>query len=133
MQARRGVREQGSQPLLALDQRARPEIVAVEMEEIEQEEDQRRRIAAVRRELDYIEGGNAAGANAAQFAVEIGLPDIELGDGFGDRRIFMRPVEAGAGQQFHRTAVEPRMHAVAVVFDFVEPLIAVRRRIDQLG
>jgi hypothetical protein len=45
----------------------------------------------------------------------------------------MRPVEAGAGQQFHRTAIDPRMHAVAVIFDFVEPLIAVRRRIDQLG
>jgi hypothetical protein len=28
--------------------------------------------------------------------------------------------------------VEPRMHAVAVIFDFVEPLVAVRRRIDQL-
>ena len=25
------------------------------------------------------------------------------------------------------------MHAVAVVFDFVEPLLAFRRRIDQLG
>jgi hypothetical protein len=89
--------------------------------------------AAVGRELNDIERGNAVGANAAQFAVEIGLADIELGHRFGDRRIFMRPVEAGARQQFHRAAVEPRMHAVAVVFDFVEPLIAVRRRIDQLG
>jgi hypothetical protein len=29
-------------------------------------------------------------------------------------------------------AVETRMHAVAVVFDFVEPLVAVRRGVDQL-
>jgi hypothetical protein len=42
------------------------------------------------------------------------------------------PVQPGAGQQFHRTAVEPRMHAVAVIFDFVQPLIAIRRGIDQL-
>jgi hypothetical protein len=29
--------------------------------------------------------------------------------------------------------VEPRMHAVAVIFDFVEPLIAIWRHVDQLG
>jgi hypothetical protein len=29
--------------------------------------------------------------------------------------------------------VEPRMHAEAVVFDFVEPLLAFRRGIDELG
>jgi hypothetical protein len=28
--------------------------------------------------------------------------------------------------------VEPRMHAVAVELDFVQPLIAFRRRVDQL-
>jgi hypothetical protein len=45
----------------------------------------------------------------------------------------MRPVEPGAGQQPHRAAIEARMHAVAVVFDFVEPLVAFGRRVDQLG
>jgi hypothetical protein len=29
------------------------------------------------------------------------------------------PVEPGAGQQLDRAAVEPRVHAVAVVFDFM--------------
>jgi hypothetical protein len=43
------------------------------------------------------------------------------------------PVEPGARQQFDTAAVEPRMHAVAVVFDFVQPLIAFRRGVDQLG
>ena len=45
----------------------------------------------------------------------------------------MRPVEACTGQQFHRAAVEPRMHAVAVELDFVKPLVAFRRRVDELG
>ena len=45
----------------------------------------------------------------------------------------MRPVEACTGQQFHRAAVEPRMHAVAVELDFVQPLIAFRRRVDELS
>lgn len=44
----------------------------------------------------------------------------------------MRPVEACARQQLHRAAVESRMHAVAVIFDFVQPLIAVRRSLDEL-
>ena len=57
----------------------------------------------------------------------------DLRDGRGDRRIFVRPVEPGAGEQPHRAAVEARMHAVAVVFDFVQPLIAFRRGVDQLG
>jgi len=29
--------------------------------------------------------------------------------------------------------IEARIHAVAVEFDFMQPLIAIRRRIDQLG
>jgi hypothetical protein len=45
----------------------------------------------------------------------------------------MRPVEAGTRQQLHRAAIEARMHAVAVIFDFVEPVFAFRRCIDQPG
>ena len=48
------VREHGSEPLLALDQRPRPEILAVEIEEIEQEEDEGRRVAAVGSELNDV-------------------------------------------------------------------------------
>jgi hypothetical protein len=40
---------------------------------------------------------------------------------------------AGAREQPHRTAVEARMHAVAVEFDFVQPPGPVRRRVDELG
>jgi hypothetical protein len=46
-QAGPGVCEQCAEPLLALDQRLRAEILFVEVKKIEQEEDQRRRIAAV--------------------------------------------------------------------------------------
>jgi hypothetical protein len=44
----------------------------------------------------------------------------------------MRPVETGAGEQPHAAAIEARMRAVAVEFDFVQPAVAFRRRIDQL-
>jgi hypothetical protein len=108
MQARWGVREQGAEPLLALDQRPRPEIPAIEIQKIEQEEDQRRRIAAVRRKLNDIERGDAVGADTAQFAVEIGLARVEPSDGFGDSQIFVRPVELGAGQQRDRAMIKAR-------------------------
>jgi len=45
----------------------------------------------------------------------------------------MGPVEPGARQQLHRAAVEPRMHAVAVVFDFVQPVRPVRGHVDAAG
>jgi hypothetical protein len=45
-----GIRKQAGEPVLALDQRPRAEILAIEMEQVEQEEDQRRRVAAIRRD-----------------------------------------------------------------------------------
>ena len=55
MQARPGVCEQSAEPFLSLDQRPLAKILSVEMEKIEQEEDQRRRVGAVRSELDDVE------------------------------------------------------------------------------
>ena len=125
--------EQGAEPLLAVDQRPGAEILAVEMQQIEQIEDEGGGVAGIGGGLNDAEGGDAARADAAQFAVEIGLLRAERGDGFGGRRIFVRPVEPGAGQQLDRAVVEPRMHAVAVIFDFVQPVVAFRRGVDQLG
>jgi hypothetical protein len=132
MQGRPCARQQFGQPRLALDQRQRGHVLAVEMQQIENEIHQPGRVAGVRRGLDHAEGRDAVREGAAQFAVGIGLARIERRHGFGDGRIFVRPVEAGAGQQLHSAAVEPRMHAVAVELDFVQPLAAFRRRVDQL-
>jgi len=72
-------------------------------------------------------------ADAAQFAVEIGLASVERRHGARDRQVFSGPVEPGARQQFDRALVETRHHAVAVIFDFMEPAVAFRRHLDQLG
>jgi len=93
----------------------------------------KQRVAAVRSQLDDVKRGDAVRAGTAQFATEIGLARIERRDGFGDRGIFVGPVKASARQQLDRAAVEPRMHAIAVVFDFVQPARSVRRRVDELG
>src|ERR1700750_2103549 len=63
---------------------------------------------------------------------EISLARADRRYGVGDRRIFTRPVETGAREQLHAAAIEARMHAVAVEFDFVQPGVAVRRGVDQL-
>ena len=91
-----------------------------------------RGVRVVGRELDDIKRGEAVGADAAQFAVEIGLARFKCRHRFGDGRVLMGPIEAGARQQLEGAAVEPRMQAVAVIFDFVQPAITVRRRVDQL-
>ena len=106
---------------------------AIEVEEIEQEKHQSIAVAAVRCILDQAERGGAIGTNAAQLAVEIGLPRRQRFDRGRDRRVFTRPVEAGAGQQPDRTAFEPRMHPVAVELEFVQPLGPVWRLIDEFG
>ena len=103
------------------------------MQKIEDEKHQPGRVAGIRCGLDHAERGDAVGKDAAQFAVEIGLARAERRHGRGDRRIFVGPVEPGAGQQLARAAVEPRMHAVAVEFDFMQPVVAFRRRVDQLS
>jgi hypothetical protein len=65
VQGRRCIREQLGQPRLALDERPGAQILAVEVQKIEQEEDERRGIAAVGRQLDHTERGDAVGADAA--------------------------------------------------------------------
>jgi hypothetical protein len=82
--------------------------------------------------LDHTERGDVVGAHAAQFAVEIGLARGKHRHGPGDLRIFDGPVEPVAGQEAHFAAVEPGMHAEAVIFDFMQPLITVRRFFHEL-
>jgi hypothetical protein len=133
VQGRRGARQQRGKARLALDQRQRAHILAVEMQKVEDEEHEPGRFAGIRRGLDHAERGNAVRKDAAQFAVEVSLARTERRHGRGDRRVFMGPVEPGASQKAHRAAVEARMHAVTVEFDLMQPLIAFGSGLDELG
>ena len=127
MQGRRDTGQQRGEPCLALDEWSLADVVAVEMQKIEDEIHQPGHVAGIRGGLDHAEGGYAVGEHAAQLAVEIGVARDERRHGRGDRRIFMGPVESGAGEHPDTAAIEARMHAVAVEFDFVQPLVAFRR------
>ena len=132
VQRRACLRQQACEPFFSIDQGSGAEILAVEVEEIEQEEHEAGGVAGVGRHLDHAERGDAVGAHAAEFAVEIGLARRERGYRGRDLRIFVGPVKAVAGEEPHLAAVEPGMHAVAVEFDFVQPLVAVRRGVNEL-
>ena len=56
------------------------------MEKIEKEEDERGGVAAVGCGLDHAERGDAVGAHAAQFAVEIGPAGSERRNGLRKSR-----------------------------------------------
>jgi hypothetical protein len=67
-------RQQNAKALLPLLKRPRAKGFAIEVEEIEQEEDERIAVAGVRCVLDEAERGRAVGPDAAELSVEIGLP-----------------------------------------------------------
>ena len=54
---------------------------------------------------------SALGAHAVLIAVETGLPGASGRHGHRDCRVFMRPVEPGAGEQPYRAAIEAGMLA----------------------
>jgi len=85
------------------------------------------------RGVDRFDPTSCVRANAAQFAIEIGLRGRHGCQCLGDRRVFVRPIEPGAGQQPHRAVIEPGVHAVAVEFEFVKPIRPAGCLFDQLS
>jgi hypothetical protein len=101
------------------------------MQQVEDEIDEVGTTFPFRGILDQRERCDAVGPHPAELAVEIGLPSRQRAECRRDRRIFAGPVEAGAGQQTDIAAVEPGVHAIAVEFELVGPLVAARRFCDQ--
>ena len=50
----------------------------------------------------------------------------------GDRRIFVRPVEPGAGQQPDLGAIDPGVHAISIALELVRPILAAWDFLHQL-
>jgi hypothetical protein len=63
-------RQQFREPRLALDQRHRTDVVAVEMQQVEDEIREPGRVAGIRCGLDHTERRGPVGKDTAQFAVE---------------------------------------------------------------
>jgi hypothetical protein len=76
--------------------------------------------------LQQREAGNAVAALGDDFAVDEGGLGAEPGDRVGDGRKFSGPVEPFARQQLDLAAIEPRLDAIAVELDLMDPGIARR-------
>jgi hypothetical protein len=70
LEARRRIGQQRFQPSLTVDQRQPAYVLAIEEQQIEQEEDQRA-AAGVSGILDQVEGRPTIGQHTAQVAVEV--------------------------------------------------------------
>jgi len=78
------------------------------------------------RGLQATERRHATGTQRAQFAVEIGRLHWHGAKGFDGVPIALGPVEASAGQELDLPRIQPGVHAIAVVLDFVQPIVARR-------
>jgi hypothetical protein len=107
------------EPILALDERQLGRAHAIQEQEIECEEDKLIRVAFVHRSLEPAEHWHAIGIQRAQLAVKISRLHPQCAKRLDRAAIAVRPVEACPSQKLDVAAVDPRMHAVAVVLDFV--------------
>jgi hypothetical protein len=102
-----------------LDERQLSGALAVQVHKIEGEEHELIRPTFVHCRLQPAEHRHAVRVQRAKLAVEVGGLHLQRAQGFDGALISMRPVQAGPGEQLYLVAVDPRVHAVAVVLDLV--------------
>ena len=109
--------EDGSETRLAIGQRQRHQIEAVEVQQVKDEVDEVGAAPPFRGILDQRERRDSVRPHSAELAVDIGLLRRQRGQSRNDRRIFAGRVKPGARQQTDIAAIEPGMHAIAVEFE----------------
>ena len=127
--------EQPLEGALALDQRHRAQVVAVQMEEVEGEEDQLVRAPLGERVLQGGEARDAPLVLHHDLAVDQRLLAGQSSKASASTPVAVGPVEPGAGEQPHLAVVDARDGPIAVELDLVQPVVAVghpRRRRRQL-
>jgi hypothetical protein len=75
--------------------------------------------------------GHAIRVECAKLAVEVGRFHLEGPQRLDRAPVAVRPVETGPRQQLDLAAIDPRLHAVAVLFNLVQPFAARRRLVYQ--
>jgi hypothetical protein len=102
------------------------------VERVESEIDEPRGALAIGGRLHEAEGCRAIASDSAQLAIKVGSGDRQRFQRLGGRRVLVRPVEAGARRdELDAPAIDPRVHAVAVEFQFMGPALAFRRCGDE--
>ena len=114
--------DQRLKQLLALDKGKRRDIPTVDVQEVEDVIDEPRVALAVGRALRLGEARQSGVVDAAELAVEICGLHPDVGERRNGARIFVGPVKPGASQKLHSAVIDPRGHAKAVQFNFMQPL-----------
>src|SRR5688572_20755530 len=81
--------------------------------------------------LQFLEGREARGQHEGDLAVEHRLLAGKLLERLGDNREADRPVEAAPAEQRHAFRRFAGDDAIAVIFEFVQPALALRNLVDE--
>ena len=123
--------DQFLQPRFPFVERERVERLAVQTEQIEDEVDERPALAGIAGVLHRLKARTAIGEDDRRLAVDERIIEPELLHGAGDLRERGGPVVAVARVERHASFADACANAIAVVLNFVEPLVAGRRRRDE--
>ena len=123
--------QQVLQPLLALAERQRAQVLAVGEQQIESEQDQAVGFAVRQRGLQGAEIRHPTTVEGDGLAVD---QAIRQGLGLlGDGGELLRPVEPLAGAQHRLAVLDPELQAITVELDLVRPAPSGGRVLDQLA
>ncbi len=125
-------RNDPGQRRLAVFERRGGQVPPVLIEEVERIKDQRLGPPGRDLVLHPGESGRAVGVEIDDFAVDHRALDRQRRQTLRQCRKLCGPVEAAAGDQPDGTLVDPGEQAVAVIFDFMEPVGPLRRAVRQL-
>ena len=117
--------EQLLQGLLALDQRLAAQILAVEPHQVEDVVDEA--VGAPRRQIRCSSAKDETPLSASTTISPSMMASLHFSPASSADDLaaeFLRPVEAGAGQQPHVGAGDLRLHAIAVELHLVQPVLA---------
>ena len=109
------------------------QVVAVEVEQVEDEVDQSLALRIGQRVLQRLEAGPTAVIDDGDFAIEPRGLKAELADSLGDAIQRSGPLLAVSREHRHLALVDAAEHAVAVELDFMQPFIAGGNGVDQRG
>ena len=123
-QAGRGLGKHRGQRGLAHLERLAPQVVAVQLDQVEGVQEDAGVVAAV---ADAVEARHAVVAAAHRLAVDDAGARAQTGQRLDDQREAIGQVVAGAAVEPHAVAVLARDDAEAVVLDLVQPRVAAWR------
>ena len=120
------------EPGAPFDERLEAQVLAIEVKQVEGDEDHPLRLQPHRR-AQQADVRDALVVEHHDFAVDDGRFHVKRGSRLDDRPIPVAPVEAAPREGAGRAVRDEKLGAIAVPFDLVDPVVTLRRLADQRG